>query len=151
MLPSIGGEAASPVGEDGTAHARPLPEPAGQPVPAGAPASAENVDGVSPPALYADSEDAAIWSRFVRDYLMLLDERVATIRQRLAAGDDRGADTALMSLEATSAMLGASELVAVVGRLRAAVSQRLWHQTPDLADALVAEAAAVRLRFTEPR
>ena len=130
MLPSIGGGAASPAGGEGTAHS--APEPADTPTP------------------YSDSEDAAIWSRFVRDYLMLLDERVATIRQRLETGDDRGADTVLMSLEATSAMLAASELVAVVVRLRAALSQRLWDELPDLADTLVAEAAAVRLRFAEP-
>jgi hypothetical protein len=130
VLPSIGGGAASPAGADGTAQS--VPEPSGS----GAPD--------------VDSEDAVIWAHFVRDYLLLLDERVATIRQRLDSGDERGADTALMSLQATSAMIGANELVAVVSRLRAMVGQRLHDELPDLAETLVAEAAAVRLRFGQP-
>ena len=119
--------------------------------------SVEQVPGPITPAPavpFADSEDAAIWSRFVRDYLGLLDQRVAAIRQHLEDGDDIGARNVLMSLAATSAMVGASELVEVVGRLQAAVDQQLRHELPQLADVLVAEAAAVRLRLargSEPR
>jgi hypothetical protein len=54
-----------------------------------------------------------------------------------------------MSLAATSAMLGASELVEVVSRLRAAVDERLREELPQLSDDLVAEAAALRLRLAE--
>ena len=54
-----------------------------------------------------------------------------------------------MSLAATSAMVGASELVEVVSRLQAAVDQQLRHELPQLADVLVAEAAALRLRLAE--
>ena len=114
--------------------------------------SAEQVPGPITPAPavpFADSEDAAIWSRFVHDYLGLLDQRVGTIRQHLQDGNDMGARNALMSLGATSAMVGASDLVAVVSRLQAAVDQRLRHELPQLAEILVAEAAALRLRLAE--
>jgi hypothetical protein len=94
-----------------------------------------------------DSEDAAIWSRFIQDYLALLNQRVDTIRQHLSNGNDVGARTALMSLASTSSMLGASELVEVVNRLQTAVDQRLGHELPQLADSLVKEAAALRLRL----
>jgi hypothetical protein len=114
--------------------------------------SAEQVPGpiTPPPAVpFADSEDAAIWSRFVRDYLGLLDERVGAIRQHLEDGNDLGARNALMSLAATSAMLGASELVEVVSRIQAAVDRQLRHDLPQLVEVLVAEAAALRLRLSE--
>ena len=114
--------------------------------------SAEQVPGPITPAPavpFADSEDAVIWSRFVRDYLALLDQRVSAIRQHLEDGNDLAARGVMMSLAATSAMLGASELVEVVSRLRAAVDERLREELPQLADDLVAEAAALRLRLAE--
>jgi hypothetical protein len=114
--------------------------------------SVEQVPGPITPAPavpFADSEDAAIWSRFVRDYLSLLDQRVSAIRQHLEDGNDMAARRVMMSLAATSAMLEASDLVEVVSRLQAAVDERLREELPQLADDLVAEAAALRLRLAE--
>ena len=44
-------------------------------------------------------EDDAIMARFVRDYLGLLDERVATITAQLESGNDLTAHISLLSLE----------------------------------------------------
>jgi hypothetical protein len=114
--------------------------------------SAEQVPGPITPAPavpFADSEDAAIWSRFVRDYLGLLDQRVSAIRQHLEDGNDMAARGVMMSLAATSSMLDATALVEVVSRLQEAVDQQLREKLPQLADQLVAEAAALRLRLAE--
>ncbi len=114
--------------------------------------SAEQVPGPITPAPavpFADNEDAAIWSRFVHDYLALLDQRVRAIRQHLEDGNDMAARGVMMSLAATSAMVGASELVEVVNRLSVTLDQRLRDELPQLADVLVAEAAALRLRLAE--
>jgi hypothetical protein len=119
---------------------------------AGGSVSAAHVPGPITPAPavpFADSDDAAIWARFVADYLMLLDQRVGAIRQHLEDGNDRGAQTVLMSLASTSAMLDASELVEVVNRLQKAVDQRLRDELPQLADVLLGEAAALRLRLEQ--
>jgi hypothetical protein len=114
--------------------------------------SAEQVPGPITPAPavpFADSEDAAIWSRFVRDYLALLDKRVSAIRQHLEDGNDMAARGVMMSLAATSSMLDATELVEVVSRLQAAVDEQRRDVLPQLADLLVAEAAALRLQLAE--
>ena len=55
-------------------------------------------------------EDDAIMARFVRDYLGLLDERVATITAQLESGNDLTAHISLLSLESTSSMVGAKEM-----------------------------------------
>jgi hypothetical protein len=114
--------------------------------------SAEQVPGPITPAPavpFADRDDDAIWARFVHDYLTLLDQRVGAIRQHLEDGNDMGARTVLMSLASTSAMLDASELVEVVKRLQKAVDQRLRDELSELADVLVGEAAALRLRLEQ--
>jgi hypothetical protein len=98
---------------------------------------------------FADKEDAAIWSRFVHDYLALLDQRVDAIRQHLEDGNDMAARGVMMSLAATSGMLGAGELVEAVGRLQGAIDRQLRGDLPELVDVLVARAAALRLRLAE--
>jgi hypothetical protein len=114
--------------------------------------SAEQVPGPitpAPPVPFADSQDAAIWSRFVHDYLGLLDQRVSAIRQHLEDGNDMAARGVMMSLAATSSMLDATALVEVVSRLQEAMDRQLRDELPKLADLLVAEAAALRLRLAE--
>ena len=60
---------------------------------------------------------------FRQDYLDLLDGRVLTI-QRLVTGHDlEPAHVALLSLESSSAMVGAAELAATVRRLRTALEE----------------------------
>lgn len=58
---------------------------------------------------------------FRRDYLGLLDDRVAKIRQLLAAGQAEPARVALLSLESSSAMVGADSLVVVAKGVRNAL------------------------------
>jgi succinate dehydrogenase flavin-adding protein (antitoxin of CptAB toxin-antitoxin module) len=67
-------------------------------------------------------EDDTILDRFVRDYLNLLDERLSDIRRFLKTDDLEAAGVALMSLETTSAMLGAEAVLPAVARLRQVVA-----------------------------
>ena len=62
-------------------------------------------------------------TRFRRDYLDLLDGRVAKIRELIAGRQLEPAHVALLSLESSSAMMGRSELVTVVRQLRLALDQ----------------------------
>lgn len=88
-------------------------------------------------------EDDAIMARFVRDYLGLLDERVATIAAQLESGNDLTAHISLLSLESTSAMVGAKELASIAGLLRGAVERRQKHLVPALMMAMTKEADKV--------
>lgn len=56
--------------------------------------------------------------RFARDYLQLLDGRLATIRHCLSDSDVEGARVAILSLESSSAMLGSTALAARLAQLR---------------------------------
>jgi len=89
-------------------------------------------------------EDDAIMARFVRDYLGLLDERVATITAQLESGNDLTAHISLLSLESTSSMVGAKELASVVGLLRGAVERNQKHVVPTLVLAMTKEAVRVQ-------
>jgi hypothetical protein len=88
-------------------------------------------------------EDDAIMARFVRDYLSLLDERVATITAQLESGNDLTAHISLLSLESTSSMVGAKELASLAGLLRGAVERNQKHVVPALVLAMTKEAARV--------
>lgn len=88
-------------------------------------------------------EDDAIMARFVRDYLSLLDERVATITAQLESGNDLTAHISLLSLESTSSMVGAKELASIAGLLRGAVERNQKHVVPTLVLAMTKEAARV--------
>ena len=88
-------------------------------------------------------EDDVIMARFVRDYLSLLDERVATITAQLESGNDLTAHISLLSLESTSSMVGAKELASIAGLLRGAVERNQKHVVPALVLAMTKEAARV--------
>ncbi len=70
---------------------------------------------------------------FRRDYLGLLDDRVEKVRQLLAAGAVEPARVALLSLESSSAMVGADRLVVAVRKVRDALGD------PDALAPLLAE------------
>jgi len=87
-------------------------------------------------------DDADIVGQFVADYLGLLDHRMARLRQLLAS--HAAVETIrvhILSLETTSAMLGAGEVVARASALRQAVADRqpttvLFEQLLEATDAL---------------
>ena len=68
-------------------------------------------------------EHDAMMARFVHDYLELLDHRLSSIRSHLEQRNFMTAHVALLSLESTSVMVGASGLAGAAGRLREAVEQ----------------------------
>ena len=84
---------------------------------------------------------------FRQDYLDLLDGRVATIQRLVAADQVEPARVALLSLESSSAMVGADELVAAVRQLRTALDDGHRGDLSPLSAALTGEAAAVRSRL----
>jgi hypothetical protein len=96
----------------------------------------------------AGFEDSAIMARFARDYLGLLDERVATIIGQLESGNDLTAHISLLSLESTSSMVGAKELAKIAGLLRGAVERGQRSTVPALVTAMTAEAARVHDELT---
>ena len=87
-------------------------------------------------------------ARFVRDYLGLLDERVATITGQLESGNDLDAHVGLLSLESTSSMVGAKELASIVGLLRGAVERKQRHVIPALVLAMTREATKVHQQLS---
>lgn len=68
------------------------------------------------------ANDAEIIQQFLHDFLLLLDERTARIKQHLAEGDDSGAVVALLSLETSSQMAQADDLVRTTRELRQSVA-----------------------------
>ena len=87
-------------------------------------------------------------ARFRADYLDLLDGRVATITRLVAEREVEAAQVALLSLESSSAMVGAGELAAAGRQLRSALGTATPADLDALARQLVVEAgqAALRLR-----
>lgn len=87
--------------------------------------------------LYGDvDQDSAIVDRFVTDYLALLDDRLLAIRQVLALDDEDEAVVSILSLETTSAMIGAQDVVNAAHSLRRAVEQREMVAAEPLFDGL---------------
>ncbi len=74
---------------------------------------------------------------FRQDYLALLDDRVATIERLVAHREVEPARVALLSLESSSAMVGAGALTHAVHRLRTALDD----PAPDVLEALTARLA----------
>ena len=68
--------------------------------------------------------DAAIVEKFVVDYLSLLDDRVYRLTRLLHGNDDDATLIAILSLETTSSMIGATEIVTMAPVLRAAVGSQ---------------------------
>lgn len=90
------------------------------------------------------NEDEAMMARFVRDYLELLDHRVEQVRHHIDARNYMSAHVALLSLESTTAMVGAPSLVEAARRLRTAVEDGHRDTMPDLLAAMVDEAEQAR-------
>jgi hypothetical protein len=97
----------------------------------------------------AKLEDDAIMARFVRDYLALLDERIATITTQLESGNDLTAHISLLSLESTSSMVGAKELATIAGVLRGAVERGQKHVVPAMVMAMTQEAVKVHQQLRQ--
>ncbi len=74
-------------------------------------------------------------TRFRRDFLELLDGRVAKIEKLVQTAQLEPAHVALLSLESSSAMIGRNELVAAVRQLR----QGLTQAGPEEFDALLGQ------------
>jgi hypothetical protein len=91
--------------------------------------------------------DTGIVERFVVDFLTLLDQRLAAVREALADCDTDGAVTVLRSLETTGAMLGAEDLVAATTALRQAVRDDPGRVDQKLREFL-GQAEALRVRLT---
>lgn len=88
-------------------------------------------------------EDNAIMARFAADYLSLLDQRILAIQAHLKAGNDATAHVALLSLESTSTMVGATELAGAVGALRTALERDDRQIFAKLGDAMILAASRV--------
>lgn len=87
----------------------------------------------------AGPEDAMM-TRFVADYLSLLDQRVLTIQAQLRVGNTVTAQIAMLSLESTSTMVGAGGMAQIVGDLRTALEAGDRTELAALSGAMVAEA-----------
>jgi hypothetical protein len=89
-------------------------------------------------------EHDAMMARFVHDYLELLDHRVSSIRNHLEQRNFMTAHVALLSLESTSVMVGASGLAQAAGQLREAVERGERDTVPTLLADVSAEADRTR-------
>ena len=87
---------------------------------------------------------------FRQDYLDLLDGRVATIERLVADHEVEAAHVALLSLESSSAMVGAAELAATVRQLRTALEAAGTEELETLTARLALEAADTARRLVEP-
>ena len=88
-------------------------------------------------------------ARFRQDYLDLLEGRVVRIEELVARHELEPAQVALLSLEASSVMVGAGELVAAVRALRSALDTAPPQELGALTSELVAEAARAADGLTE--
>jgi hypothetical protein len=86
-------------------------------------------------------------SRFLADYLDLLDGRLAAIRGYVATNHYEEARTAIFSLEAASGMLGAETLVSRLRELRSVVDVGPDVPRTALLARIEAEAADLRRRL----
>ena len=84
---------------------------------------------------------------FRQDYLDLLEGRVATIQRLVAADQVEAARVALLSLESSSAMVGADGLVVAVRELRTALDDGARGELGLLTAALDDEAGLARIRL----
>ena len=91
----------------------------------------------------------AMMARFVHDYLELLDHRLSSIRNHLDERNFMTAHVALLSLESTSVMVGASALAQAAGRLREAVEQGERDTVPVLLADVAVEAEKTRAELAD--
>ena len=88
-------------------------------------------------------------ARFRQDYLDLLDGRIATIQRLVARHEKEPAEIALLSLESSSAMVGAGELASAVRRLRSALATATPEELVALTSQLAVSADDAALRLGE--
>jgi HPt (histidine-containing phosphotransfer) domain-containing protein len=100
-------------------------------------------------------DDPVVVEQFVTDYLSLLGPRLERLAQLLAAGDDEALVVSILSLESSSAMIGADQVAGAAHALRVAVPGRPSGDARSDADrqlalrALELAAAAARSALTE--
>ncbi|MBA3529781.1 MAG: hypothetical protein H0T91_10835 [Propionibacteriaceae bacterium] len=95
--------------------------------------------------LYGDvDQDSAIVDRFVTDYLALLDDRLLAIRRLMVLDDEDEAVVSILSLETTSAMIGAQDVVNAARTLRRAVEQRQGIAAQPLFETLISAVTSMR-------
>ena len=94
-------------------------------------------------------QEQDMMARFRRDYLDLLDGRVAKIEDLVTRHEVEPAEIALLSLESSSAMVGAKELATAVRRLRSALSSATPEVLHDLTSQLVVSAREAALGLGE--
>jgi hypothetical protein len=121
-------------------------------VPQDRPAAAPSVPRAAPPTrewqMTPQEQDMMVCFR--QDYLDLLDGRVAAIQRLVSDQELEPAQVALLSLESSSAMLGASDLVGAVRRLRAALDVATTEELEALMEGMASEAGALARRLAEP-
>lgn len=93
------------------------------------------------------TDDDVMMAAFRQDYLALLQPRMETITARIEAGDALNARVALLSLETSSTMAGASGLASVVRSLRGALDQGEGVLARGLLAAMRDEAERVRAQL----
>jgi len=104
--------------------------------------------GVTTSALQRLAEDMdndqEVVDGFVSDYLDLLDGRLSTLSLLLSSRDDDAAVVSLLSLETTSAMIGATDVVSTAHAVRMAVEARQYTEADRTFAQLVAAVDGVR-------
>jgi hypothetical protein len=99
--------------------------------------------------LSADVGDVAVVNRFVADFLALLDGRLETIGDSVRASDDKRAIVAMLSLEASGALLGATGLVSRLRDLRCAVREARHEEATALLSSVQTAAEGLRHALQE--
>jgi len=94
------------------------------------------------------SAEQDMMASFRQDYLDLLDSRLAKIAALVAARQLEPAQVALLSLESTSAMVGAQALVAGVRQLRTALERGADAEVDALTGQLSGHAQTARDQLT---
>jgi hypothetical protein len=93
------------------------------------------------------AQEQDMMASFRQDYLDLLEGRMTTIRRLVGGHQVEAARVALLSLETSSAMAGAEDLVVAVRNLRTALAGGAMGELGSLTTALESEAAATRSRL----
>lgn len=92
-----------------------------------------------------DLDDDGAVDRIVGDFLAILDQRVRGLEQLLRTGEPDDAVTALLTLETSGLMVGATELARTAVRLRGAVVEGRTGAFDSLFERLVVAAARTKI------
>jgi hypothetical protein len=88
--------------------------------------------------------DQEVVDGFVSDYLSLLDGRLQTLSRLLTSREDDAAVVSALSLETTSAMIGASDVVSTAHAVRIAVEAHQYTQADEAFAQLAVAVGGVR-------